>query len=65
MRKIDRISLLLTALILAASSGCSFIAAILGMEQSQRDWVGDPAEATPRNVEESMKLNSEIDRIYH
>jgi len=64
MRVITYISRLLALLIIAALPGCAFLGALFGMEDSQRDWVGDHS-AGGKHSEEQMRAQAELDRIYN
>lgn len=66
MRKFGRLLFVVALLILPGAVGCSFIAALLDMEETQREWVGDPAApSNERFTEGMMQRKAEIDRIYN
>jgi hypothetical protein len=65
MRNFTRLLCIIALVLLGVTAGCSFVSALLGFEDSQREWAGNPAEMNPRHAEESMRYNAEVDRIYH
>lgn len=65
MRYFTRVFVLIVALSIVASNGCSIIGALLGFDESQREWAGNPAEMNERHADESIRHNAEIDRVYN
>jgi hypothetical protein len=64
MRITARLLCLLAIALLATVSGCGFLAGLLGFEESQRDWVGNPADGNERHSAEKRKNQAEIDAAY-
>ena len=66
MRLFKHISRLLAILIIAPCAGCGLLDALFGggMQDSQRDWVGDPSQGSLRHADEKMRAQAELNDIY-